>query len=242
MRRMGTRQSCSTPCAGQGITEAGTGDRGDAPEYSLSLLALLTSPSALVALDKQNSCPEWEYCGSVHLYPCSILRAPEVCFAHSAQVCFAQPVQVYFAQIVQVCFAQPVQVCFAQPVQVCFAQPVQVCFAQIVQVCFAQIVQVCFAQPVQVCFAQPVQVCFAQIVQVCFAQIVQVCFAQPVHCVWKERALVSCSSSNSISSRSVSVKRQISSYNPKMGGTSPSQELSNSDKESQLMFYNRVLG
>ncbi|XP_014731763.1 PREDICTED: uncharacterized protein LOC106853190 isoform X2 [Sturnus vulgaris] len=210
MRRMGTRQSCSTPCAGQGITEAGTGDRGDAPEYSLSLLALLTSPSALVALDKQNSCPEWEYCGSVHLYPCSILRAPEVCFA--------------------------------QPVQVCFAQPVQVCFAQIVQVCFAQIVQVCFAQPVQVCFAQPVQVCFAQIVQVCFAQIVQVCFAQPVHCVWKERALVSCSSSNSISSRSVSVKRQISSYNPKMGGTSPSQELSNSDKESQLMFYNRVLG
>lgn len=73
----------------------------------------------------------------------------------------------------------------------------------------------------------------------------EVRFPQSVHSAWKDRALellISCSSSNSISSHSVSVKRQILNYNPKMGETSSSQKLCNSHEESQLMSYNCVLG
>lgn len=133
----------------KGTTEEVPWDRGDAPWCSLRQLPLFTPSLTLMALDKQNSCPVWEYCGSVPLSPCSIPMAPEVLFAQS------------------------------------------------------------------------------------------------VHYVWKDGALellTSCSSSNSISSQFMSVKRQTLSHNPKMVGTSSSQKLCNSDEKRQLMSYNCVLG
>lgn len=77
------------------------------------------------------------------------------------------------------------------------------------------------------------------------SSIPEILFAQAVHYIWKNGALellTSCSSSNSISSHSTSVKRQTLSYNPKMVGTSSSQKLCNSDEKRQLTSYNCVLG